>query len=124
MLLIDLKDRISILDRWTLEPGLYVYVGSAMNDLALRVSRHLRKRKKKHWHIDYLLERAKVLSVIMLPSKRKIEEEISLLLSTKFDGPKGFGSSDLKVKTNLYKLNDLNEFFKIVGEEILALQRE
>lgn len=124
MLLLSVEREIFIKDRWVLEPGLYVYVGSAMNDLALRVSRHLRKRKKKHWHIDYLLERAKVLSVIMLPSKRKIEEEISLLLSTKFDGPKGFGSSDLKVKTNLYKLNDLNEFFKIVGEEILALQRE
>jgi Uri superfamily endonuclease len=54
----------------------------------------------------------------MLPSERRLEEEISSALSKKFDGPEGFGSSDLKVKTNLYKLNDLNEFFKIVEEMV------
>lgn len=113
LLLLRLDQKVSI-KHWTLEAGIYVYVGSAMGDLSARVARHLRKNKRKHWHIDYLLEHAKVLSVVMLPSERRLEEEISSALSKKFDGPEGFGSSDLKVKTNLYKLNDLNEFFKIV----------
>lgn len=113
LLLLRLDQKVSI-KHWTIEAGIYVYVGSAMGDLSARVARHLRKNKRKHWHIDYLLEHAKVLSVVMLPSERRLEEEISSALSKKFDGPEGFGSSDLKVKTNLYKLNDLNEFFKIV----------
>jgi len=117
LLLLKLDQKVSI-KHWTIEAGIYVYVGSAMGDLSARVARHLRKNKRKHWHIDYLLEHAKVLSVVMLPSERRLEEEISSALSKKFDGPEGFGSSDLKVKTNLYKLNDLNEFFKIVEEMV------
>jgi len=117
LLLLRLDQKVSI-KHWTIEAGIYVYVGSAMGDLSARVARHLRKNKRKHWHIDYLLEHAKVLSVVMLPSERRLEEEISSALSKKFDGPEGFGSSDLKVKTNLYRLNDLNEFFKIVEEMV------
>jgi Uri superfamily endonuclease len=117
LLLLRLDQKVSI-KHWIIEAGIYVYVGSAMGDLSARVARHLRKNKRKHWHIDYLLEHAKVLSVVMLPSERRLEEEISSALSKKFDGPEGFGSSDLKVKTNLYKLNDLNEFFKIVEEMV------
>lgn len=116
-MLLRLDQKVSI-KHWILEAGIYVYVGSAMGDLSARVARHLRKNKHKYWHIDYLLEHAKVLSVVMLPSERRLEEEISSALSKKFDGPEGFGSSDLKVKTNLYKLNDLNEFFKIVEEMV------
>jgi Uri superfamily endonuclease len=36
-------------------PGTYVYTGSAMNGLAGRLTRHLTRRKKLRWHIDYLL---------------------------------------------------------------------
>ena len=35
--------------------GLYAYVGSAQNSLEKRIERHFRSKKKKHWHIDYLL---------------------------------------------------------------------
>ena len=35
--------------------GLYVYTGSALRNLEARVSRHMAKAKKMHWHIDYLL---------------------------------------------------------------------
>ena len=47
------------------ERGLYAYVGSAQNNLEKRIERHLRKAKRKFWHIDYLLEnsRVKVLKV-------------------------------------------------------------
>ncbi len=37
------------------DAGLYVYTGSALNSLPGRVARHLRRSKKKHWHIDYLV---------------------------------------------------------------------
>ncbi|HSF57479.1 MAG TPA: DUF123 domain-containing protein [Candidatus Binatia bacterium] len=35
--------------------GTYVYTGSAMKGLAARVKRHCSRKKKIHWHIDYLL---------------------------------------------------------------------
>jgi Uri superfamily endonuclease len=36
-------------------PGTYVYTGSAMSGLGRRLTRHLARRKKLRWHIDYLL---------------------------------------------------------------------
>jgi len=36
--------------------GGYIYIGSALNGLSNRLARHLRKKKKLYWHIDYLLE--------------------------------------------------------------------
>jgi len=35
--------------------GVYFYTGSAMSGLRARIARHLRKSKKRRWHIDYLL---------------------------------------------------------------------
>lgn len=43
--------------------GYYIYVGSALNGLAARVARHLRRNKKKFWHIDYFLEYAHIREV-------------------------------------------------------------
>jgi Uri superfamily endonuclease len=37
-----------------LDPGLYVYVGSARRGLSKRVERHCRPEKPLRWHIDYL----------------------------------------------------------------------
>ena len=36
--------------------GAYVYTGSAMGGLAARLKRHLTRKKKIRWHIDYLLK--------------------------------------------------------------------
>lgn len=121
LLLIQLDRKVSIEGRWVLEAGLYVYVGSAMNGLLQRVARHFKKEKKKHWHIDYLLERAKILGVIMLPCEERLEESISKVLADHFDGPKGFGSSDLKVRTNLYRIKGVNEFSVMFSELIRNL---
>ncbi len=35
--------------------GQYIYTGSAVRTLEARIRRHMRKDKKLHWHIDYLL---------------------------------------------------------------------
>jgi len=76
----------------------------------------MKKDKREHWHIDHLLRHGKILSVIMFPSEERLEEEISRYLSRVLDGPRGFGSSDLKVRTNLYKIEKLGEFFELLGE--------
>jgi Uri superfamily endonuclease len=45
--------------------GFYIYVGSALNGLDARITRHLSKNKKKRWHIDYFLDRATVIGVAL-----------------------------------------------------------
>jgi Uri superfamily endonuclease len=35
--------------------GRYIYTGSARRNFEARIARHLRRDKRLHWHIDYLL---------------------------------------------------------------------
>jgi len=35
--------------------GCYTYTGSAKRGLEARISRHLRRKKAVHWHVDFLL---------------------------------------------------------------------
>ena len=47
--------RVGRLGVVSLSAGTYVYCGSAKRALPARVARHLRRRKVKRWHVDYLL---------------------------------------------------------------------
>lgn len=85
-----------------LKKGYYIYVGSAMNSLEKRVARHFKKEKRLHWHIDFLLQKAQLLSAYLIPSRERIEEILSQIVGEIFQGVEGFGASDLSVKTNLY----------------------
>ncbi|MBI2852526.1 MAG: GIY-YIG nuclease family protein [Chloroflexi bacterium] len=82
--------------------GHYAYVGSAMNGLEARVNRHLRKDKKRHWHIDYLLEHAEVTGVILAKSASRTECAIAMALAERFDSISGFGSSDCRCPSHLF----------------------
>ena len=50
--------------------GTYVYTGSAMSGLGARLKRHCNRKKKIHWHIDYLLTlpEARVQKIILYPA--------------------------------------------------------
>ena len=50
-----------------LPAGWYVYVGSAKRILTTRLTRHLRKKKRVHWHIDYLRAVARVEQIWVWP---------------------------------------------------------
>jgi len=97
-----------------LREGTYAYVGSGMKDLAGRVKRHLIRRKKKWWHIDYLLEISKVLWVLLLPTDERKEEMLSRELSRVFPSVPGFGSSDLRVKSNLFLIDDEKKLLETI----------
>jgi sugar fermentation stimulation protein A len=45
------------------EEGVYLYVGRARTGLSARIKRHVRREKKLFWHIDYLLQEAKIEGV-------------------------------------------------------------
>ena len=58
--------------------GYYVYVGSALNNLEKRINRHLKAKKKKFWHIDYLLENknVKIKDVFYKKSTKKVKQVV------------------------------------------------
>ncbi len=91
------------LGEWTAVPGWYVYVGSAMRTLSHRINRHLRRRKKMHWHIDYLRAAADKVIAYPIRSSRREECDIAARMSELLSsGPAGFGSSDCDCASHLY----------------------
>ena len=106
LLRLDKKSEIRIgkLGTFVFPEGFYTYTGSAMNGLEQRINRHLRRRKRRFWHIDFLLERAQIVAV----KKYLTTEKAECLLNTTFmQLKKGsvvarkFGSSDCKCPSHL-----------------------
>ena len=84
--------------------GFYLYIGSALNGIEKRVSRHLKKRKNKFWHIDYFLSSRNVNIdyVYSLESNKKMECNIAEKVGTIAKALAGFGSSDCKCRSHLF----------------------
>ena len=104
--------------------GYYLYVGSAMGKkgsttLINRIRRHVLPpdKKKKHWHIDYLLENESTsfVQILLIPSTHKIECIISNELKEHCDGfIENFGSSDCTCRSHLYYFYNYNNIpFKL-----------
>ena len=105
-LIIEVKEnkkiKIGKLGKIEFKTGFYVYVGSAMNSLESHLKRHLRKNKKLHWHIDYLLNHSKIDMIIYNISNKKIECEISQNMKNISGNIDKFGCSDCDCTSHLY----------------------
>ena len=87
----------------TLRRGHYVYVGSAMRGLGARIQRHLRKRKKLHWHIDRITPSSDYRRAIPIVSSDRIECHLARSIGKLADGAiKNFGSSDCSCSSHLF----------------------
>ena len=93
---------IGKLGRLHFRKGYYAYVGSALNGIESRVLRHLRKEKKMHWHIDYLLQNAEILEVLCLRSDRREECSIAEKFGKIFICVPGFGCGGCKCQSHLF----------------------
>jgi Uri superfamily endonuclease len=87
------------------QKGYYAYTGSAFGKGSLslggRIQRHIRKRKTRRWHIDYLLSNKDVSlkAVVAGVMRQKMECAINRCLRDTFHAQiplSGFGSSDCK----------------------------
>ena len=91
--------------------GFYIYVGSARKNLRARIERHKRKRKRLHWHIDYLLHSAQVVTTIPVRTAEDLECELAkkILALSNWSVP-GFGCSDCNCPSHLFGMsaNPLN----------------
>lgn len=89
-----------------LTPGLYVYVGSALGPggLRARITRHLRRQKRPHWHIDGLTNIAHIVGVWLTVSSVRWECAwacaLAELPSARIPIP-GFGSTDCRCPSHL-----------------------
>ena len=83
--------------------GYYVYVGSALKNLASRIQRHLALTKKLHWHIDYFRAEAEVVGVCCIRQPIRYECALAGEIAKLADAhiPK-FGSSDCRCQTHLF----------------------
>ena len=89
--------------------GLFVYVGSAFGSGGLRgrISYHLRKNRKYHWHIDYLLEKLPVGQVLYTENPSRLEHEWAMLLERILElniPMKRFGASDCQCASHLFHI--------------------
>lgn len=97
--------KVGSLGIYNFAAGFYVYIGSAQDNLERRIERHLRKEKKFHWHIDYLLAYGKVICVHTYALEKNWECRLSQKIGTIKNATapvKGFGSSDCNCLSHLY----------------------
>ena len=95
---ITIKGKSSLLNA-----GYYIYIGSAFGagGLSSRLHRHLRKIKKKHWHIDQITSStfSEIICIGVL-LKQRVECELSKIIGDieKTVPITGFGNSDCEKK--------------------------
>ena len=105
--------------------GYYTYTGSALGkgaaSLKRRISRHLQKKKRNFWHIDFLLanENATVTAVAAAQTNEKLECALNSYIKKEGEAKilvKGFGASDCKenCESHLLYLGDEHIESKIV----------
>jgi len=90
------------LGKMRFEGGHYIYVGSAMLSLEARLKRHRSKRKKLHWHVDYLLREAELLHVCPLETGEPLECAMAEKLAARYYCIPAFGSSDCSCRGHLF----------------------
>ncbi len=111
LLLLHLKKEQSInvgaLGMLHFVPGWYIYVGSAMKGLKARIARHMRKRKNKHWHIDFLAEVADSIESLPIRTSERIECGLAHAMSencTKYIP--NFGCTDCGCHSHLFQFSE------------------
>ncbi len=109
VLVIDLVEetRLTVgrLGTFEFPAGLYFYFGSALNGLEARIRRHLRRDKKRHWHVDHLTAVAPVVEVWWVGSEERWECRWAESIVAQGGGvvARGFGSSDCRCPTHLVR---------------------
>ncbi len=104
----DSEIKVGGLGSISFKRGLYVYVGSAQNNLEKRILRHKSKKKKLKWHIDYLTvsRSVKVIAACAYQLPKKYECIIARNLSKVcLRSIRGFGSSDCRCVSHLFRVS-------------------
>jgi len=116
-----------------LEPGYYLYCGSAHGNggLKSRITRHQTRSNKKFWHIDFLKEDLHLFEVWCQVSSEKNECSFCQFILNQMCGEipiKGFGSSDCRNKceshlVKFFQQVDLDNVFNELNSEFDGMIR-
>ena len=114
----DVGINVGALGRTDFVKGPYAYVGSAQGGLEKRLQRHFRESKRKFWHIDYLLDcdSVKILEAFHKEARRTEECKVAQKISQTSLPVDGFGSSDCKCTSHLFKLKSYQILEKLMRE--------
>ena len=107
-----------------LQRGLYGYVGSALGPggLRARLRRHASRSPRKHWHIDFLLPRARVTGALVIESPERIECVLAAWLAEiAHSCVPGFGSSDCRCEGHLFFLGPEADLPALIGRAAEAV---
>ena len=99
--------RVGELGTMELQPGFYVYVGSALGPggLRARIAHHVRGARRPRWHIDYLRAHAVLEQIWYCCGPVRREHRWSRALEAASAGSvplSGFGASDCRCRSHLY----------------------
>jgi len=116
------------LGKLQLVPGFYLYCGSARGPggVKARVDRHLRKRKKHRWHIDYVSSQVPIVDVWYSYAEFWHEchwAETAVAWADNQIPYAGFGSSDCHCDAHLIYYHDqpqVSEFKRRMSQEGVA----
>jgi Uri superfamily endonuclease len=109
--------------------GLYAYTGSGLGRGALslrgRVLRHISKRKKPKWHIDYLTlsSSSMVVGVVASQAEKRFECLVASAINSIAEPVEGFGCSDCTCRSHLALMpfEDFGRCLKIIEEVHVSL---
>ena len=109
--------KVGRLGRLSFKKGLYAYVGSSQVGLRARVARHLRRNKKRFWHIDYLLGSGvgSVVRVFWKEGEKTEECRLAGVLAKRGVPVLRFGCSDCRCRSHLFRIRScgfLGEFMR------------
>lgn len=100
---------IGKLGQLDVQPGVYVYIGSAFGPggLAARIRHHARVSMRPHWHIDYFRASCELTEVWWITGSARLEHvwagaAVASLPSSGVPMP-GFGASDCTCATHLFR---------------------
>lgn len=105
VLLLRLDEPVSVIHRKArgrFAPGWYAYCGSANGPggVGARLSRHFRKDKRLHWHVDGLTIRAAEMTALAFEGASECDLVARLAETGRFAAKvTGFGSSDCRTCT-------------------------
>ena len=115
----DTAVEVGALGNQTFPKGEYVYVGSALNSLEPRIKRHMLTstgdHAVTHWHIDYLLREPAVTiqETYVIETGDKLECSIAEKVAEKGQPVRGFGCSDCRCVSHLYRVEGFGFLEKI-----------
>ena len=98
----NIKLKVGSLGIIKFRKGIYAYVGSAKKNWKSRIQRHFSKKKKIHWHIDYLTSNRFVDPYAAYIIEKDEESKVANFMLKNWKSIPNFGASDTNDFSHLF----------------------